>query len=281
LSLEKLFGRQEVPVAVTLFRTSLSPEALAEVQSEQKRVFFALGHLLNEVAAFQKLVLWSSDCSSEKKARLAGQVTYTMMFLRLTAGKLWEGWRLLERCYFGSKLSLSYDQELSPKGLDALSQLKRYFGRSNLVKHVRNGYAFHYSPERLEKVSGSVSDSLDVFIDNGPRTNSLYYFAEVLANHSMLSDYFEEVDARAFREFVREIPAVAGWFLDFGEAYMVAFIQRHQPGIWAEPAEEADPDKLLPFWNVVLPWFTDNEDLEKGRQNQAAPADSHSRPRGS
>ncbi len=266
---------------MTLYRASLSREALQKISKNERRLFFCLAHLLNEVTALHKLVAWTSDYSSERKAEVYGQVTFSFLFLKVLAGKLKEGWELLRGSFFASKVSQSYDGALSKEGQAALNELKRYFAGTNIINQIRNNYAFHYSPERMDDTLAEVPDDLEVYIDEGPKINSLFYFAEVLANQSMINDLFPDGDKKAFERFFNEIPEVAGWFLDFAEAFMLSFIERHEPAMWKEAAKAARLDDLRAFWDVKLPWFTDNSDLAKVPHNKAAAADIHSPDSGS
>lgn len=171
-----------------VYNVKLSKDALLGVPENERTFFLSLAHLANEINALQKLVLWSCDFSSQNPAFDKGQTALSFMLLKLLAGKLNEANELLQKKFHGLSVSRDYEPSLSEEARDALSKIKSYFGRENLIHKVRKNYAFHYSPDELAAVLPSVSEDIDLYIDSAERIlKNLYYFAEVLANTAMLS----------------------------------------------------------------------------------------------
>jgi hypothetical protein len=67
----------------------------------------------------------------------------TQIFVRLTVGVLWEGWRLIEIQLLGSKLGAEFVPLRDPAAKAALDSLKKRFGSSGMLAAVRNSFAFH------------------------------------------------------------------------------------------------------------------------------------------
>jgi len=182
------------------------------------------------------------------------------MLRKLLAGKLYEGNKLLRQRFYGSSVSRDYVPLLSKEAREALSKIKNYFDRDNLIHKVRKNYAFHYSPDELAAVLPSVSEDLDVYIDSAGRIlNNLYYFAEVLANTAMLSGIDHDIQA-AFRKFWKDVILVAEWFAIVSNGLIVQFLKNHF--LWDGAATEISLDDLMPTSSVRLPWFTDPSDLD-------------------
>ena len=94
---------------------------------EDVRVFFVhVGHLRNELMTLQKL-LWASQQYETTSEILIGMRAYqSLMITRLLAGKLNEARILLDKAYFGAKLSRDYEKRLDKSGQDAIAALKIY-----------------------------------------------------------------------------------------------------------------------------------------------------------
>src|SRR5262245_30349271 len=91
---------------------------------EDLRVFFVhIGHFRNELMTLQKL-LWASQQYETTDEILVGMRAYqSLMFTRLLAGKLQEGWELLRKAYFGAKLSQTHGNRMDASGQKAIAEL--------------------------------------------------------------------------------------------------------------------------------------------------------------
>lgn len=246
-----------------IFVAKLSKDKLNSASSVERSFFLVMAHLVNEINALNKLILWSHTYPTQNNAEENGKVSLTFILLRLLAGKLNEGNEQLHKNFYGSKISKDYVPALSAVGQEALSQIKRYFNGTNSITHIRNNYAFHYSPEELDSVLPTVPEELEIYLSDGGGANTLYYFAEVLANRAILNTINEEDGFSAYKKLVEELPLVAKWFLDFAESLLVAFISRHEEGIWDGFAEEVKFSTLPSITDVKLPWFTETSGLAK------------------
>ena len=72
-------------------------------------------------------------------------LSQSFIIARLLAGRLWEGWELIRKAYFSTRLSLAIESKLPDDTLEALGKLKKYFGKKNIIDILRNEFAFHYS----------------------------------------------------------------------------------------------------------------------------------------
>lgn len=242
-----------------VYNAKIRKDALLGVPENERSFFLSLAHFANEINALQKLVLWSWDFSSQNPAVVKGQMALSFMLLKLLAGKLKEGNELLRMTFYGSSASRDYEPLLSKEAQEALSEIKRYFGRDNLIHQVRKKYAFHYSPDEVAAVLPLVSEDLDLYIDSAGRIlNNLYDFAEVLANTAMLSGIDHDTQA-AFSKFRKEVISVAEWFTIVSDGLIVQFLKNHF--LWDGAASEISLGDFKPTSSVRLPWFTDPSDL--------------------
>jgi hypothetical protein len=125
---------------------------LAKVPEAERTFLLLLGHLANELAVLSKLFLFCSEFESDDKWKRRAAPAQALVVGKLLVGKLSEGWELLQQSFFGSKLSQLFEPRLSPEAKEAIHHLKRYFGKENLIRNVRNRYSFHYSVEDIRGV---------------------------------------------------------------------------------------------------------------------------------
>jgi hypothetical protein len=181
------------------------------------------------------------------------------MLIKLLSGKLKEGYDLLTRKFFGTKLSLEYEQSLPEECKEILARLKRYFSKHNAISHVRNNYAFHYTPDELNAALPNTPEDLVLYFEVGRQENTLNYFAEAITNRALLQSLGYRDDHEAFDQLVTESTEVAGWILQISSYLMGSFILRHKSGIMEGGIAEVSFDKKLPSSNNIrIPWFTDN-----------------------
>ena len=156
-----------------------------------------------------------------------------------------------------------YVPALDDKGREALDNIKRYFTGSNNVSIIRNNFAFHYSPEELDSVLPNIPEELEIYVSSMGSANTLYYFAEALANRSILKNMNEHDDFTAYKKLHIELPKVANWFIVLAELLIVEFISRYEDGIWDGFADEVHFDKLPSIKDIKIPWFTDISEIMK------------------
>ncbi len=248
-----------------IFVAKLSKEKLKLAPPAERSFFLVMAHLVNEINALNKLIFWSHEYPTQNSAEKNGEVSLTFILLRLLAGKLNEGNELLRKKFYGSKISKDYAPALSQKGQEALNQIKRYFSGTNCVTHIRNNYAFHYSPEELDAVLPTVPEELEIYVSDGGGANTLYYFAEVLANRAILRTIDDKDGYSAYKKLVKDLPMVAGWFINFAESLLVEFISKYEENIWDGFAEEVQFDTLPSITDIKIPWFTETGELTKWR----------------
>jgi len=232
---------------VAVYMAKLNKARLETIPSHERSLFLCLAHLANEINTFHKLMLWSGKFTPGNDAETNGQISLMLMFLKLLAGKLYEGHKLLKKRFYGTELSRDYKPSLPPDAQDALDEIKKYFSRSNTIKHVRNNYAFHYSPDELSITLPSVPDELEVYIQEGGRANNLYYFAEVLITRALFQSMGLEDEQVAYHQLMEEVVKVANWFNIVCDSLMLEFLRRYIGYIWQEAAIEISFGNLPSF----------------------------------
>ena len=198
---------------------------------------------------FEKLAIWTGNIRGELPI-MRGQIAQGLILLRVLAGKLNESHELLQKSFYGTKLSKVYQSELDAGAQASLKEVGRYFGRENVLRRTRNILAFHYSAteigDALERLDPA--EELDLYV--APRfTNTLYFFSEAIAAAAMLGEVSEE----AFTRFMDELVHISTSFLIFFDAFIYAFSQRHRVIVSKSNVEMPE---LPAFEDIQIPWFS-------------------------
>lgn len=193
---------------------------------EKERVFFVqLGHFANELSVLIKLLVFSenkSDIEVVKKAYFMQE----SIVVRLSAGKLFEGWQLLQKNYFATKLSKKYDKILPINGQKVLSNLKKYFGTKNVIADIRNNFSFHNpSFDEVSKQLKAIPNNteFELFIGEDYASTN-YYMAEQIISNTMLNYVKKSTLQQAMNEIIKDLAEVSSWFLPFCRYIMLTFL---------------------------------------------------------
>ena len=274
-----------------IYKATLDKAWLESLPSEDRIFFLTLAHILNEINALYKLLYWTSDISSESDLLVLGQLTFSRIAVITLVGKLKEANEFLNDYNFFTMRNINfqnYKKTMSQEGIDAISNIHKYFKKKNFMHVVRN-LTFHYPKSKNEHdrkkledgFSSVLPEELTLYLEKGGSSNDLYYFAEAVFARSLYelvddsdvipdelvddsdivpdklvndSDDVQDKLIQAMIKLQRESMEVAGWFRQFGHAFIVAFLNEH-----GKPAltEEVELPSLESFSDIQLPWFTD------------------------
>jgi hypothetical protein len=125
---------------------------------------------------------------------MKGQLSFELFQVRLLAGKLYEGWRLLNRFYFQknrSDLRKLFHNHDDGMGKAAEQQFLKDFDIKYL-KAVRDKLAFHFEQDELERQLTQMSDELEMLIGlpdkpEAGKEQIIHYYVEAMLGHALLS----------------------------------------------------------------------------------------------
>jgi len=173
------------------------------------------GHMFNELMVLHRLYLSIDRRDDDSVERKVGD-TWSLVLLRVMAGKLCEFWTATERLFFGTQVSNEEWIRSNHSIQQPLDRLKKYFRTKNLIRRIRNEYAFHYSQvdigETLDDLPADTS--LEMYLSDR-RGNSTYFFSEAVITGNLLASIDSEDARRAFRTVMDELIAVASDALEF------------------------------------------------------------------
>lgn len=229
---------------------------------ENERIFFIQsGDLLNDLNVFNKLLMFCSNRRTEDNLLMKTAMDVQIMCLiRILVGKLYEGWKLIEKWYYGSGMSRKYDGLLEKSAKDAVDEIKKYFSKTNLISEIRNRLAFHYGPKKPEEWRKRVQDlikkmqasqKLEVYV-----SKSLGNCLFAVSNESVILETLELTGAsnndQAWENLHENIKNVINWFIDFLNDYHLKCAKEYLDLKICSKEEIPAPS----IKNVYLPYFT-------------------------
>lgn len=201
--------------------------------SKEERVFFIQSlNLLNELIILRKLVIFSSN-HTNKQAEIVqkAQSSQTLFLLKIQAGKLYEGYKLLSKHFTHRKLSKTYQVKLSASAKNSLKALNKYFNKQggNLISLIRNEFAFHdhLTSDKIENLITNAPTSQVFYIFTAKNHGNYYDIANVLINLAMLKSVNGSNEKESLRKILEDIKKITHWFLDFLENYVQVIIKEN------------------------------------------------------
>jgi hypothetical protein len=237
-----------------LLRVDFKRSELDKLPIDEQVFFVQLTHLINELTILQKYVIFSANTmSSSTGIQRSAQTIQTLFLLRAMAGKLNEGWKILKKSYFGAKLSKSYDNVLSHTAKDSLEELKKYFTKNNIIREIRNNYAFHYDSEKVkEEIKHIHQDEVQTVFVSEDSGNCLFAFADTIINRSLLNAVNAADPYQAMDTLVEEIAVkVCRWFQDFGHGWVEAVCRK----LGFKSTTDVEMQNVPAIGDIGLPYF--------------------------
>lgn len=236
------------------------PKAKLDKIPEIERAFYIhIGHLRNELGVLVKFLNWSINDPSDNPVLVDLNVSQSLIISRMLAGKLWEGWILLDKAYTAPKLDQSIESKLSKETKDALYELRKYFGqKNNVINIIRNKFAFHYDPEKVRNQLSLVdeTDKLEIYVPE-KRVNLFYMLSEIIVNSGMLEAVESGDYIAATKKLAKEVIEKSLLFIAFCDGCLQFMTENYlgktRKELGARKAIIPDPPSRK---DIQLPFFT-------------------------
>ncbi len=235
-----------------------------DVPAKERDFFLLAGHFANEIIFLSKLLIITRHQPLEKIPAKA-ELTQALFVHKILAGKLYEGWQMIRRYYYGTAISKVYNELLEKDAQEAIKNLNRYFGKPNLIRKVRNSYSFHYGPDKIEPTLKEMEDGdeFDMYIAE-QHLNTLYYVSESVINKAMLHE-LEPNDLRAsFDKLNQDIVEIHGLLLTFIHNFMKVAAGRHFVKTVSNPVLEEIEIDTPSLKDLRLAFFVNASSLAAG-----------------
>lgn len=216
---------------------------LAKVPQDHRIFFLTLTSLINDCQTLFKQVAVAVEDVPGNRIINQGNSAVGLLNMRLWAGRMWEGWLAISK--FSGTIKSDYEPHLSPNGMAALSELRRYFpAKDNLINRIRNKVGFHADPHTIESAFQSLNDDDDMgdYL-NKTIGNTLFYSCEMV-HYRALSEITGIASSRdALLSVITSMNRTQLQLNSFGLGFVNAFYWRFLRDAITR-AKESEPERL-------------------------------------
>jgi len=210
-----------------IHRISVTKQQLDHIPSVERAFYIHIGHLRHELMVLKKLLELSAKETPADPILRDVHLSQQFIIGRLLGGKIREGWELIRKAYFGTKLSLGIEKQLPDDTAIALENLKKYFRTKNLVDCIRNEFAFHYDPVRVQSQLLLVeqTDNLKIYI---AETEDVFFqLSDAIVQSAMLEAVQAGDYIAAAEKFFKEIMVMSSQLVDFCDGCLHYMIEQY------------------------------------------------------
>ncbi len=129
---------------IQILQIPMSKSKLRALSKDERVLLFLLGYVSNQTMMLEKLVLFAGNRDPQDFLDAHATGIQQQMLLRLMIGALNEAWRVIVTRFNENPIAKEYMPLLDSDGQQALKDLKKQFGSSNLLTRLRTNYAFHH-----------------------------------------------------------------------------------------------------------------------------------------
>lgn len=218
-----------------VYELQIPKSDLEKIPDPERNIFLLFGHVHDELAFLNKLLLLVSDSDATGIEQHA-MTTQAMIVGRLYCGKIHEAWEMVRKRYLKKNIAQTLDPQLGKQGRDALAQLVDYFSdQKNLLSRIRNDFAFHYN---IRHLPGSLSEFGDEYtftlIASGSVANSLHRCSEEFITVGMLKSTGETDGQRAMDRIFDDIVSIGGTMVTFLGGVTAAILHARLGDSWED-----------------------------------------------
>ena len=255
---------------VKIYRVPISGTELSSIPEDERVFFIQAARLANDLSFLHKLLYFASG-KSEVEEEQRGLFTQHIFVVRILAGTLFEGWDVFRKSFFNklepeneSSIAKRYEPLLKESVKSDLQELKQYFNRNNnnnIIKKIRNQFAYHYDKNKIrEELSSVRSEShYDIYLAKA-HGNSLYGIAQEITGQALfgLIKDIEKVDnnKKAYERLLSDILSVSEKFLHVIGNCLRLIVERHL-GQEFENAKAIDVGEPAKLGDIRLPFFVE------------------------
>ena len=247
-------------------RMSLDRKMVLAMPEDERRCLIAFCHMANELAFIQRAMFCAiPDASDQDHSN--GQQALFFFQLRTLAGMCFEVWKLIKRIYLKGTIGRENQQFLSADGKASLDALKRVFGRDTLLAAIRNDFASHFSPEKLDERFQESEEEVLLYFEDNHNFNTLYHFAERLVASGIwkLVDGADEFECMMkVHLYVRD---VATYLMRFIEEFLSSMVGKHRLNELSDGPHEVSTKGLPALESMRLCWFADTQGIVNKHPN--------------
>jgi hypothetical protein len=81
--------------------------------------------------------------------KLSASIAQVLLLLKLTAGRLYEGHKMIRETFSAKGFLTKYKDEMSSPTLKSFDRMNKYFGGKSAIQRIRKKFAFHLDSESI------------------------------------------------------------------------------------------------------------------------------------
>ena len=131
---------------------TLTKAQLDQIPVDERLFYFMAGQLHNDINILVKLLsaaineLKLVDKEPPKRSAAIAQV---LLLLKLTAGRLYEGHKMIGETFSAKGFLNRYKVEMSSSTFESFVTMNKYFGRKSTIQRIRTKFAFHLDAKSI------------------------------------------------------------------------------------------------------------------------------------
>ena len=134
--------------ALTLTKTQLD-----QIPADERLFYFMAGQLYNDINILTKLLTAAINelelVGGKERPKRSAAVSQVLLLLKLTAGRLYEGHKMINETFSAKGFLKKYKAEMSSATFVSLDTLNKYFGGKSAIQRIRTKFAFHLNAESI------------------------------------------------------------------------------------------------------------------------------------
>jgi hypothetical protein len=249
---------------IEVYHIPISKDQLRAMPSEERSFMLMLGYSANQVSMLQKLLMFSAGTRSPSETEQTLSAAQMQMLLRLLIGALHESWLLIKDRFLSGHMGRDYQARLDDGGRVALDNLKRAFGKSNVIPTIRNNFSYHF-PETatidaafIDACNDPGSDDLWSLYFSHYGFNSLFLVSDLMVMHGISNLIKEPNPSVAQKRIMKEVHESVVNMFEFTKAFFAAAWIKNF-GTTLDAKEVLNIPNAPPIKSISIPFFVDME----------------------
>jgi hypothetical protein len=241
--------------ALTLTKTQLD-----QIPADERLFYFMAGQLHNDINILTKLLIAAineSKIVGREPPKRSAALAQVLLLLKLTAGRLYEGHKMISETFSAKGFLKKYKAEMSSATVVSLDTLNKYFGGGSDIQRIRTKFAFHLDTASIATAYANAPPEFTSveYISKEYSGHNLFHASETLTLIAIIGDGAENWQD-TIDQIVDEITATSFTVGAFLRGFIGILLSKHL-GLTMEHLEAAeitvtdDPsidDIRLPFF---------------------------------
>lgn len=167
-------------IALTLTKTQLD-----QIPPDERLFYFMAGQLHNDINILTKLLTAGINevkLVDKELPKRSAAIAQVLLLLKLTAGRLYEGHKMIGETFSAKGFLKKYKAEMSSATFVSLDTMNKYFGSKSVIQRIRTKFAFHLDGELIaDAYSNAPPDFTSVeYLSTKYTGHNLFYTSEML-----------------------------------------------------------------------------------------------------